>query len=298
MLPAVFLCLKHYERFTMYIQKIGQDQIKSKKGLANSFTGKKELLQDLINIAYISQKSSIIEDSSPIKKIELTSANRTYTLISRVIENFKNIFSYKKQPAIVHELMISENGKKSKILKLKSDEFTLTYNKLREIVIPQVLKQVNVNVITPSILLKTIGQGLLNENIHIGKSFVGQGTNHYLQIGKTFQLPNKNTVSIKHYFRNDIIEDNEALPEINLLFNNSEKNEFVVSKKQERELFADTLKLDDLIASKRENGEKLETLKNEAQKINQELDDFQNNFETNINEANKQIEAFKNTFVI
>lgn len=290
----------------MIIQKLRQGQLTNIRevklnNFANTittFTGKKELLQDLIDIASKAQKTSIIENSSPAKKIELMLNGKTYTILSREIEKFKNFFSYNKQTSIIHELNIFENGKITKTSKLNSDEFKINFDKLKEIVIPQVLKQIDTSITSPTDLLKMIGKGLLNGNIKTGESLVAQGANQYLQVGKIFQLPNKSTVSLKHYFRGNFIEDVNSPPEINLFLNNFEKNEFIISKKQDRELFSNTLKLDMLIESKQENIVKLETLKNEAEIINQKLDDFQNNFETNTNETNKQIESFKGTFII
>lgn len=310
MLPAGFF-IQNYERITMIIKKFEQyryEQFKADKTIKNtinprqnspiSFVGKEELLRDIVKIAQESPKTAILEDSSAVKKIEIISGEKAYILLSREIENFKNIFSYKKQPSIIHELKISKNGKKFKTSKLNANEFALTFDKLREIVIPQVLKQVDASITSPADLLKTIGKGLINGNLQTGESLVEQGTNHYLQIGKIFQLPNESTVSLKHYFRNDIVEDAKSLPEINIFLDNSERNGFVVAKKEDRELFANTLELNKLITNKQTNSVKLETLKNEAQRITQELDNFQNNFETNTSETNKQIEAFKGTFII
>lgn len=287
----------------MIIQKFKQaeyGQFKTDKKInhAISFAGKKELLQDIVEIAKVSPKTSILEDSSPLKKIELTIGDKTYVLFSREIERFKNIFSSDKHPSIIHELKISKNNKKVKTSRLKANEFAVAFDKLREIVLPQILKKADANFNTPEDLLKNIGNGLLEGQIQTGESLVAQGTNHYLQIGKTFQLPNKNTVSLKHYFKNDIVEDLDSFPEIDLTLNNFENHTFVISKQQDRELFANTLKLNELITNRHSNLKKLEELKFESQKINQTLDNFQNNFEAITSQTNKQIEDFKGTFTI
>lgn len=175
MLPAVF-CMQFRERIKMIIQKFKQEQYINKREArlntpnhqAIKFTGKKELLQDLVNIASSAQKSFIIEDSSLVKKIGLTEGGKTYEILSREIEKFKNIFSYRKQTLSIHELKVSTNGKKFKTKKLKAHEFEPTYSKLKEIVIPQVLKQVDTSIATPTDLLKAIGNGLINGNLQTG----------------------------------------------------------------------------------------------------------------------------------